>query len=296
LHQQKENVGQMAGTILFGIDVESASESTVGFVRYGLPLFESLQVPVTWYVTGKTLEKYPDLFREADRHPLIDLQAHTYNHVLLKTIWLKVPPGKEIHGSRDYFVKRGEPPDVVNADLAKCQGVFEEVLGRRALGLTTPWGYYRGLGDRPDLLEIVWNHGFRFLRSFARNETDGQPVLLDWQPFSYACHGYADMVELLLHDYQDDFYWEAFSDHGPHETYADHMMGMVDKVVEENLVWSAASHDHGTATEEGFKKKGDWYRAFLSYGLEKGVRFLTGAQFYREFLAQAARGERPCTP
>ena len=44
----------MPGTILFGIDVEMASGSTEGFIKYGVPLFEELDAPVTWYVTGKT--------------------------------------------------------------------------------------------------------------------------------------------------------------------------------------------------------------------------------------------------
>lgn len=276
----------MPGTILFGIDVETASDHTVGFIKYGVPFFEGLEVPVTWYVTGKTLEKYPDLFREVDGHPLIDLQAHTYGHILFKTVWMKIPPGKTIHGSKDHFVNRGESPETIDADLRRCQGVFQEVLGRRALGLTTPWAYYRGLGDRPDLLEIVYNHGFRFLRSFGRNEIDGQPVSLEWQPFAYAFHGYHDMAELLIHDYQDDFYWEMFTNPGPGETYGDHMMEVVDRVVENDLVLSTASHDHGTATEEGFRKKSDWYRAFLEYAKRKGVRFVTGSQFYRELVSK----------
>jgi len=51
-------------------------------------------VPVTWYVTGKTLERYPDEFRAVDKSPLVDLQAHTYNHILLKTILVEVPRGR----------------------------------------------------------------------------------------------------------------------------------------------------------------------------------------------------------
>lgn len=274
----------MAGTILFGIDVESANEHTAGFIRYGVPLFEELGVPVTWYVTGRTMERYPELFRQVEGHPLIELQAHTYDHILLKSIWIEIPPGKVIHDTTGHFLKRGESLEVIDADLRKCQQVFQDTLGRRAIGLTAPWGYYRGLADRPDILEIVHEHGFRYLRSFSRNETDGQPVPMEWRPFLYKEHGRGDMAELLVHDYQDDFLWEMFCDHAPTETYADHMMRMVDRVAAEDLVWSTDSHDHGTATPEGFAKKGDWYRCFVSHAKAKGIRFMTGTAYYEGLL------------
>ncbi len=271
----------MPGTILFGIDVESPDENAAGFIRHGVPLFEDLGVPVTWYVTGATLAAHPDAFREVEAHPLIDLQAHTYDHVIMKAIWMKIPEGKTIHGATDYFFQDCVTPAELDADLERCQRTFQDILGRPARGLTGPWGYYRGLGDRPDLLDLVYRHGFRFLRTFARNETDGQPVPLEWQPFTYAAQGKPDVTELMVHDYQDDFYWEAFNDPVPGVTYADHMMRMVDRVAAEDLVWSTCSHDHGAATKEGFDRKGTWYRAFIEYAREQGVRFLTGSAFHR---------------
>jgi len=276
----------MPGTILFGIDVETPDENSAGFIRYGVPLFDELGVPVTWYVTGATLSAHPGAFREIEAHPLIDLQAHTYNHVIMKAIWMKIPEGKTIHGATDYFFQNCVTPAEVDADLARCQQAFRDILGRPALGLTGPWAYYRGLGDRPDLLDMVHRHGFRFLRTFGRNETDGQPVPLEWQPLAYTAQGRPDVLELLIHDYQDDFYWEAFNDPAPGETYADHMMRMVDRVAAEDLVWSTCSHDHGAAAEEGFAKKGEWYRAFMSYARDQGVRFLTGKEFYRERMGR----------
>ena len=66
----------MPGTILFGLDVETASEDAVGFAERGRELFHELNVPTTWYLTGQTLERYPDLFGEVDADELIELQAH----------------------------------------------------------------------------------------------------------------------------------------------------------------------------------------------------------------------------
>ncbi len=272
----------MTGTILFGIDVECANENTAGFVEYATPLFHELAVPVTWYLTGKTLERYPDLFRPLGDDPLIELQAHTYNHILLKTVLMRIPEGKTIHGNQGWYLQPGGSLEEIDADLARCQDVFCQVLDRPATALTGPWGYYRGLGDRLDLLEIVYRHGFRVLRTFGRNVDDAQPVPLDWQPFFYAVQGYPDLLECLIHDYQDDFYWEAFVDPQPGQTYADHLKTVVDKVADENLIWSLDSHDHGCATRAGFEKKGSWFRELITYAKRRGIRFMSVSQFYAE--------------
>jgi hypothetical protein len=276
----------VAGRIVFGVDVETASEDATGFARYGAALFRELGIPVTWFLTGKTLQRYPDAFREVEAAGGIELQAHTYDHILLKTVLMKVPKGKTIHGSTGWFFFRGGSLDEIDADLARCQDVFERVLGRRATGLTGPWGYYRGLGDRPDLLELVDRHGFRMLRTFARNEHDAQPVPLEWQPFFYTVQGFPHILELLVHDYQDDFYWEAFEDRREGESYADRLKSVARRVAGEDLTWSLCSHDHACATREGFDKKGRWFKEIAEYALHLGSRFLSATEFYSEMLAR----------
>jgi len=250
--------------------------------RWGAELFSELEVPVTWYVTGKTLEKYPEAFQEAAQCPQIDLQSHTYSHILLKTVLLQVPPGREIHGATDWYLRRGGSLEEIEADLAKCQGIFREVLGAPATALTGPWNYYRGLGDRPDLLEIVDRLGFRALRTFGRDEHDGQPVPLAWQPFFYRVQGFPHLLEIMIHDYQDDFSWEAFAAPKPGETYLEHLKSVADQVAREDLVWSMASHDHGCATLQACEERKGWWRGILRYCRELGFRFLTVSQFYQE--------------
>jgi hypothetical protein len=275
----------MPGTILFGIDVESASEHSAGFAKHARALFEELQTPVTWYLTGMTIERYPHMFRETDGNSLIELQAHTYRHILLKTVLMKIPEGLCIHDSTDWYMNRGGTPEEIDEDIGKCQQVFERVLGRRATALTGPWGYYRGLGDRPDLLEIVHRHGFRILRTFGRNEDDGQPVPLEWQPFFYRVQGFPEVLECMIHDYQDEFYWRAFAQPKEGESYADHLKQVAQQVAERDLTWSLCSHDHGCATPEGFEEKGRWFREIIRYAKGLGIRFLKVSDYYEEMSA-----------
>lgn len=278
----------MPGTILFGIDVETANENALGFTQHGLRLFEELGIPVTWYVTGMTLERYPEAFRAPEASGLVELQAHTYDHILLKTVLVEVPEGQVVHNSTDFFMQRGASNEEIVADLTRCQEVFERVLGRLATALTGPWAYYRGLGDRPDLLEIVDRLGFRALRTFGRDERDGQPVPLTWRPRFYRVQGFPHILEILIHDYQDDFYWREFAKPAPEARYIDHLRTVADRVAAEDLVWSLCSHDHGCATAEGFAQKGSWYRDLVQYSLGLGIRFLPISAFYEEMASRNA--------
>ncbi|HSV74660.1 MAG TPA: polysaccharide deacetylase family protein [Chthonomonadales bacterium] len=284
----------LPGTILLGIDVETADENAAGFVERGLPLVDRLGVPVTWYVTGRTLERWPDRFRHADAHPLVDIQSHTHAHLLLKTILTRFPPHAAEACGSPYQMVRGASTEEIDADLARAQSAFLQILGRRAEALTGPWCYYRGLGDRPDLLEIVHRHGFRILRTFGRNAEDSQPVPLEWQPFAYAAQGFQDILEILVHDYQDDFLWEQFAVRQPGERYTDHLRAVAETVAARGLVWSMASHDHGSATEEGFERKASWIRDIVPCAAGLGIRFLTARQYAAERAGRAPAP--PSTP
>jgi hypothetical protein len=98
------------------------------------------------------------------------------------------------------------------------------------------------------------------------------------------------MLELLVHDYQDDFYWRMFTRPGPGDTYEDHLRGIARRVAQEDLVWSACSHDHGCATRQGFESKGRWLRDLITYAQDLGARFVSAEQYYREALATARAG------
>ena len=278
----------MPGTILLGIDVECASEDSLAFATLGAEFFRKLGAPVTWYVTGQTMERYPEAFHKVDKAGLIDLQAHTYAHILLKTVYVEPPEGINLHGQIGPHIVMGSSPQEIDEDLGKCQRVFQQALGRRAIGLTGPWCYYRGLGDRPDLLEIVSKHGFKTLRTFGRNERDGQPVPLEWKPFFYAPQGFPDVLEIFIHGYQDDFYWKDFTQPGKDDRYVDYLKSIADKVAKDDLVWSMASHDHSWAKDDRRAEKEEWLRGTIEYAQSLNIRFLTASRYYEEMLAKRA--------
>ena len=281
----------MSGTILVGIDVETNGASGENYARLGPGFLADLGVRGTWYVTGCILEKSGKLFLEAAKSGVVDIQIHTYDHLLLKSVLMKVPAGLKIHGKGDWFYRPGGTVQQIEADLTRCQQVYQGLFGSPARGLTGPWGYYRGLGDRPDLLAIVQSLGIRFLRAFARNEFDGQPVPMEWQPYFYSLQGHPDILEVMIHDYQDDFYYAAFKGLADASTYPRHLREMADRVAENDLVWSLCSHDHGCQTPEAFRTKTDWLAQTVRYARSIGIRFLTASEYYQERMAARGKGQ-----
>jgi peptidoglycan/xylan/chitin deacetylase (PgdA/CDA1 family) len=277
----------MPGTILLGIDVETANECSETYARCGPEMLASEDVRATWYVTGKAMERYPDLFRQVDAGGLVDLQSHTYSHILLKTVLTEIPPGRTVCNTTGrWFLQRGGTNEQIDQDLARCQQVFQDVLGRKAVALCGPWNYYRGLGDRPDLLEIVHRHGFRILRTAGRNERDGLPVPMEWQPFFYEVQGFPDVLEILVHDYQDDYQFMEFNGLPDISGYAAHVRQVADCVARDNLVWGLCTHDHNCRTPEAFKEKTSWLVKLIRHAKSIGIRFLTATEYYRQMQAR----------
>lgn len=277
----------MPGTVLLGVDVETVGASSENYARLGAELLASEDIRATWYVTGKAIEHTPALFVEADRSGRVDLQAHTYDHLLLKSILIEIPPGRTYGGATGWLSKRGGSIEEIDADLARCQAAFADVLGREATALTGPWGYYRGLGDRPDLLDVVYARGFRILRTFARNERDCEPIPLEWQPSFYQPQGFDDVLELMVHGYQDDFTF-AWLTGQDHDGYVKYLRGLADRAAREDRVWALCSHDSECETPDAFAEKTGWLRETVRHAKSLGMRFLTASEYYAERLA--ARG------
>jgi peptidoglycan/xylan/chitin deacetylase (PgdA/CDA1 family) len=275
----------MSGTILVCYDVETASESTDGFLAGAAIMHRELGIPATIFLTGKTIEARTPACAAAEREPLFTIGQHTYNHVLLKSVFMQPGDGKPCHG-KDNFVIEGGTYEQLTEEVNQTQELYLKTFGRPCRGFTTPWGYYRGLADRPDLLRMLHRAGIRWLRSYARDYRDCQPTPYDVQPYFYEPHGLPDLLEIPVQGYQDDFYWDRFDDRRHGKTYYEYLDWALQHVAANDLVFCLNSHDHATPTVEAFNQtKGAWLRPALERGRALGLRFLGCEEFYRERLA-----------
>ena len=270
----------MNGTMVFGYDIETASENTVGFLEGATEMHEKHGVPWTIYLTGQTVEQCTDAIRKCMRSPLVTVAQHTYSHVLLKSVYMTPGDGKPVHGAEPNFFKEGGSLDQIRQEISKAQGIIKDLLQVDCRGLTGPWCYYRGLVDRPDILQILQDNGIRWIRTNARDYRDCQPTPFTEQPFFYADQGFPEILELGVQGYQDDFYWERFDDRSHGETYQDYLFAMVDETAKNGWVWNLCSHDHRTPTKQEFLRERKWIADLIVRARDAGLRFASPPEIY----------------
>ncbi|HEV8638665.1 MAG TPA: hypothetical protein VG370_31010 [Chloroflexota bacterium] len=271
----------MNGTFLVGYDVEAnAPAATRAFLATARRVHEDLSAPCSLFVVGRTLRQSPDQFAELLCHPLFDLQQHTETHMLMKTVYQENADGVTVF--------RGGSFDQVRADVAAAQATFAELLGVRPIGLTGPYNYYRGLCDRPDLVEAVHDEGIRFLRTWGRDARDWQPTPF-FAPFPLAPLGFDDVWEYGVHGWQDCILRQQLG-WADHDAYFAHVRDNLDHVAETGGVYSYVQHDWSSIQSD---PEMALTRRILAHARERGVRVVAYATDYAERAATAARGAGP---
>ena len=269
-------MSQGHGVLLVGYDVEAIGpDETVEFLRKAVALHRELGAPATFFPTGLTLETVAASFLAIAGDSAFDVEMHTYTHERLKPLFERTPAGTR-------FLPAA-PVDVVALSIEKSVAASTRVLGRPPLGLTAPFGAYRGLVDRPDLLALLGDAGVRFVRSYSRNESDWQPVAFEVQPFWYALQGHPEMLEIPIQGWQDVLWRETYGwdDLAGYRRVLDEAL---DQVAARNLVWSHCAHDWGSL-------RGDPELTLLRHLLDgarrRGIVLATHRGFYEAALVSS---------
>jgi len=262
--------------LLIGYDVEAHGnpEVTRAFLQTAAQLHRELEAPCTMFLLGKVVEENASHIRPLVGDPLFDLQQHTYSHKLFKTVCMQDNTGK-------VTVWRGASPAEVEEDVARARDAMIKLLGVDPIGVCGPYNYYRGLCDRPDLLDILHRHGVRFTRTYGRNEKDYQPTPFSVQPFWYVAQGFADVLEIPTQGYQDLYLREAYGWNNT-EAYIQRVLRQLEAVAERNLVWSYCQHDHSNRGDPSMTI----IRALVTRAKELGVELMTHKTFYESAAAR----------
>lgn len=268
-------MGNPEPTLLIGYDVESSTDpATVSrFLNRAEGVHSQLSAPCTFFLVGKVVENnWKDLIELRERCELFDYQQHTYSHMLLKTVCMD--------DSKKITVVRGGTLEEIEEEVSRTNRILAERLGVECWGLTGPWGYYRGLSDRPDLLEILDRNGIKFVRTWARDEKDFQPVPFDVKPFWYEPQGFPRIFEFPIHGWQD-VHWKDINGWENIDGYLKLLKDTVDLVAERGIVWSYGSHDWSSIKNDDEMSV---MRDFIEYAKDKGVRIVDNKTYYLEAL------------
>ena len=181
---------------------------------------------------------------------------------------------------RGLRVVKGGSLEKIREEVEKTGELLRKHLGVECIGITGPNCYYRGLMDRPDVLEVLHRAGIRFTRTYGRNERDFQPVPFEVQPFWYEPQGFPDILECPVQGWQDCI-WRGVHGWKSKEDYLKMLRDNIDYIAERDLVWGYATHDWSSL-------KGDpdmgIVRRFIEYAKQRGVRLMSYQQYYQEAL------------
>lgn len=272
----------MRGTLLIGYDVERIPGRVPGEKWVGQPVPESatgvfldnvlrihreVGVPATLFIVGCKIPQHAAQLRACLESGLFEIAQHTHEHYALKTV---------VEESPDQVYLPGLPFARIEEQLARPVELLREHLGVECRGVTAPYTYYRGLADRPDILEIVARHGMSYVRSYGRNSHDYFPLGWDVQPFWYVRQGFPQLLEIPVQGWIDA-QWRR--EHGwPNwAAYHENIKPQIDELAANGLCWSHCRHDW---TSVFYDERLDWTRKFLEYAAGR-VEILTHYQFYQ---------------
>ena len=261
----------MSSTLVIGYDVEripgrAPGEKWVGrkvpedttsvFLTKIVKIHKELQIPATIFMVGCNIEKHLRELEACLASGMFEIAQHSHEHYPLKTV-------AEEAGSRVFL--RGLNFDRIEEQIAKPVELLKKHLGVECKGITCPYTYYRGLSDRPDILEIIARHGMVYTRSYGRNSLDYFPLGWDVQPFFYERQGFPDILEFPVQGWIDaqwrhDHGWDLQAE------YFAYLQEQVDTYRDKNICWAHLQHDWTSLLCDANL---DWTRKFLEYAQGK---------------------------
>ena len=167
---------------LVSYEGEALRECLAG-IRAVANLHLEREVPATFFLVADLVQHAQRELIEILDHSLFDLQCHTYSHANLLEL-----------AYNEAALRR---------ELVDAKRLIEDVFSRPVIGLTTPGAFSDGLRGQKRVLSVVWEAGYRYVRSVGKGPLDSIPAPLT-QPFWYGDDGYPDLLELGAHAWHDN--------------------------------------------------------------------------------------------
>ncbi len=143
------------------------------------------ELPATFFLVAKMLELAQGELRSILDQPLFDIQCHSFTHPNL----IALDENNDMAG--------------LHYELADAGKLIADTFGRAVTGLTAPGGYTRGFTGHPRILEIMWDAGYRYVRSVGAGPRHTIPAPLN-PPFWYVQEGFPDLLETPSHAWHDN--------------------------------------------------------------------------------------------
>jgi peptidoglycan/xylan/chitin deacetylase (PgdA/CDA1 family) len=147
-----------------------------------------LQMPATFFITGKTLEANAKEYKELLADPLFEVASHTWSHKLLRD---------------NMLCGRAVSAEEKKEEIFRSKELIEHVFERVCVGLRPAVGFDSALKGAADVLTLVREAGYRYVSSLLWGPDCSMPALIE-EPFSYGADGFADLWELPGHGWHEN--------------------------------------------------------------------------------------------
>lgn len=235
-----------------------------------LRIHKKYDVDGTVFILGKLLELCNKEIKTILSKYSIDIQQHTYSHILFK---------------KDKW-RSNEPASLmeIKNEIKLTKDLIKEYLGVEAIGLTTPVGFFNGLRDEIGILQILKEEGIKFIKSDSRapeNELPG-PFIVNGklkQPYFYE-NGILELTGQGWHDC-------IIKGLVPHELPQKIVDNPVDELkyyindldfaLRNNLVYSPTFHPWSIAMKD---PKGFVIDNLIKFAIKNNVEIISASDFY----------------
>ena len=185
--QTMAGVSQGTGTrYIAAYDTESPA--CLSACRKIVEVHKRLQMPATFFITGRTLEANAKEYRELLADPLFEVASHTWSHKLLRDNALCGPAVSPAEKQEEIF---------------RAKELIERVFERPCVGLRPAVGFDNAFKGAVDVLKLIREAGFKYVSSLLWGPDCSMPALLE-EPFHYGADGFADVWELPGHGWHEN--------------------------------------------------------------------------------------------
>jgi hypothetical protein len=167
---------------------DTESPACLPACRKIVEIHQRLQMPATFFITGKTLEANAKEYQELFADPLFEVASHTWSHKLLRDNALCGPAASAQEKREEIF---------------RAKELIERIFERPCLGLRPAVGFDNALKGAVDVLKLVREAGFKYVSSLLWGPDCSMPALIE-VPFHYGVDGFADVWELPGHGWHEN--------------------------------------------------------------------------------------------
>ena len=167
---------------------DTESPACLAACRKIVAVHKRLEMPATFFITGKTLEANAAEYKALLGDPLFEVASHTWSHKLL---------------CDNAMCGSAVSADEKREEVFKAKALIEHVFERPCIGLRPAVGFDSALRGAVDVLALVREAGFQYVSSLLWGPDCSMPALIE-APFHYGEDGFADLWELPGHGWHEN--------------------------------------------------------------------------------------------